>query len=190
MKRFATTCVAALVLAACGQQGPQQAQGQAAVMTPLQRGAYLVTVGGCHDCHSPKIFTPAGPEPDPSRLLSGHPADAKLPDIPADALGPERWAAMTNAHLTAWAGPWGISFGVNLTPDRTGLADWTEDTFVQAMRTGKHAGVGRPILPPMPWFNYAKMSDEDLGAVFTFLKSLPAVANAVPEPVPPPPPPG
>jgi len=37
----------------------------------------------------------------------------------------------------------------------------------------------------MPWFNFAKMSDEDLQAVFAYLKSLPAVNNAVPNPIPP-----
>lgn len=187
MKRFAALCIATLLLGACAPKDAEQGQGQAATLTPVQRGAYLTTVGGCHDCHSPKIFTPAGPETDPNRLLSGHPADAKLPDVPVNALGPDRWGALTNAHLTAWAGPWGISFAANLTPDKTGMADWTEDTFMQAMRTGKHAGVGRPILPPMPWPNYARMTDDDLRALFAFLKSLPAVANAVPEPVPPPP---
>jgi len=157
---------------------------------PVARGSYLATMGGCHDCHTPKVFSAEGPAPDRSRLLSGHPADAVLPAVPAEVLGPERWGAITNAHLTAWAGPWGISYSANLTPDKTGLADWTAENFIQAMRTGKHAGAGRPILPPMPWFNYATMTDEDLRAVFAYLQSLPPIANKVPEPVPPGPAPG
>ena len=58
---------------------------------------------------------------------------------------------MTNGHVTAWAGPWGVSYAANLTPDkRTGIGAWTADQFIKTMRTGKHLGVGRPVLPPMP----------------------------------------
>ena len=173
---------AAAGLAGCGSPPAPQA---GPVATPVERGAYLATVGGCHDCHSPKVFTEHGPEPDPSRLLSGHPADDKLPAVPAGAVGPGQWGAITNGHLTAWAGPWGTSFAANLTPHETGLAAWTPEIFIQAMRTGKHAGAGRPILPPMPWFNYAKMTEDDLRALFAYLKSLPPIANAVPAPTPP-----
>jgi hypothetical protein len=159
--------------------------------TPVERGAYLSTIGGCNDCHSPKIFGEHGPQPDPKRILAGHPAEVPVPEVPAGVIAPDRWGALTNSHLTAWAGPWGISYAANLTPDATGLASWTEEIFIQAMRTGKHAGVGRPILPPMPWFDIGKMTDADLKALFAYLKSLPPVANAVPEPVPPAgPPPG
>jgi hypothetical protein len=91
--------------------------------------------------------------------------------------------------LTAWAGPWGISYASNLTPDQvTGMGIWTEEMFVKAMRTGKHMGVSRPILPPMPWMYIAKLTDEDLKAVYAFLRTLPAVTNHVPDPVIPPPP--
>jgi cytochrome c553 len=59
--------------------------------------------------------------------------------------------------------------------------------FINAMRTGKHLGVkeGRPILPPMPWENLNRLSDEDLKAIFAYLKSLPAIKNKVPDPMPP-----
>jgi mono/diheme cytochrome c family protein len=152
---------------------------------PLKRGQYLVTMGGCHDCHTPKVFREGKMDLDKARLLSGHPGDASLPDVPANVIGPDQWGALTNAHLTAWAGPWGITYSANLTPDKTGLGEWQAETFIQAMRTGKHAGVGRPILPPMPWFNYAQMTDEDLRAVFAYLRSLPPIANKVPDPQPP-----
>jgi hypothetical protein len=152
---------------------------------PAERGLYLANVGGCGDCHTPKLFTAKGPEPDKSRLLSGHPADAKLPPVPPGVIGPDQWGAIANNDLTAWAGPWGVSFAANLTPDATGLASWTPEIFIQAMRTGKHAGVGRDILPPMPWMGFALMTDEDLRAVFAYLKSLPPISNAVPAPLPP-----
>ena len=123
--------------------------------------------------------------PDTTRLLSGHPASAKLPPVPAGALGPDRWGALASPDLTAWAGPWGVSFAANLTPDETGLRHWTAEQFIQTMRTGKHLGTGRAILPPMPWYDVGKLTDDDLRAVFAYLQSLKPVANRVPPPLPP-----
>jgi hypothetical protein len=57
--------------------------------------------------------------------------------------------------------------------------------FINALRKGQHLGAGRPILPPMPWEDLGRMSDDDLKAMFAYLKSLPPVKNQVPEPVPP-----
>ena len=152
----------------------------------INRGEYLVGYGGCNDCHTPKLFTPQGPKPDFNRLLSGHPSDAELPDIPQGIIGPEKWGALTNNDFTAWLGPWGISFAANLTPDkRTGLGGWTEELFIKTMRTGKHLGVGREILPPMPWSALAGLADEDLKAIFAYLKSIRPIENTVPQPVPP-----
>ena len=151
----------------------------------IKRGDYLVSYGGCNDCHTPKLFTTHGPEPDPDRLLSGHPSDAKLPDIPQGIIGPDKWGALTNNDMTAWFGPWGISFSANLTPDtKTGLGGWTEELFIKTMRTGKHLGVGREILPPMPWPALAALADEDLKAIFAYLVSIKPVENTVPQPVP------
>ncbi len=150
--------------------------------TQLQRGEYLVKFGDCSVCHTPMKMGENGPEPDATRYLSGHPEDTKLP--PPD-LKPGPWFAAT-AGMTAWAGPWGISYAANLTPDtNTGLGIWTEEMFLSAMRTGKHMGAGRPILPPMPWQASSHLTDDDLKAIFAYLKSVPAVPNRVPEPVTP-----
>jgi len=133
-------------------------------------------------------MTPSGPAPDQSRLQSGHPADAALPPPTAGVVAPGRWGAVTTDGLTAWAGPWGISFAANLTPDRTsGLGNWTLDQFSKTMRSGKHLGVGRALLPPMPWFNVAVLSDADMAALFAYpyLKSIKPIANLVPAPIPP-----
>jgi mono/diheme cytochrome c family protein len=151
----------------------------------VEHGKYLVTLGGCNDCHSPKVMGAMGPVEDESRLLSGHPA-AEPMTVPPAGVGSDNWMAACNNHMTAWAGPWGISYASNLTPDKkTGLGNWTEEQFVKALRTGKHRGFGRPILPPMPWPALAKINDEDLGAIFAYLMSLPPVDNKVPEPVAP-----
>ena len=151
----------------------------------IARGEYLVTIGGCNDCHTPWKLGPRGPEPDLSRMLSGHPEAMEMP--PAPALPPGPWMTSAAASMTAWAGPWGVSFTANLTPDKeTGLGDWTLEQFVQTLRTGRHQGKGRPILPPMPYFNYAKATDEDLASIFAYLRSIPPVRNRVPQPIDPP----
>ena len=84
------------------------------------------------------------------RALSGHPQDMVV-TAPAPASGP--WMGSIRPTLTAWSGPWGVSFSANLTPDpETGrLRDFTEEQFIRTMRTGRHQGQGRQILPPMPW---------------------------------------
>ena len=149
----------------------------------IERGGYLVGIMGCNDCHSPKIMGPQGPQLDPDRLLSGYPAGQPLPPMPVNNDG---WALMS-MDLTAAVGPWGTSFAANLTSDATGIGNWTEEQFFRAMREGKYKGLAnsRMILPPMPWPNFAKMSDEDLRAVFAFLKSTKPVRNIVPQPIPP-----
>jgi hypothetical protein len=127
---------------------------------------------------------PAGPEPDLSRMLSGHPQDLVMPPVPQLPQGP--WMVVSSGTNTAWAGPWGVSFTRNLTPDEeTGLGSWTEQQFVDTMRTARHQGRGRELLPPMPVQAIGALNDADLRAVFAYLRSVPAVKNRVPEPLPP-----
>ncbi len=151
----------------------------------IARGKYLVMVSGCNDCHSPKKFGPKGMEIDETRLLEGY-VDPKTKFVePPPTTG--AWPVHANPELTAWAGPWGVSFSRNLTPDQnTGIGSWTEETFIKAIRTGKHMGASRPILPPMPWNTYAKMTDRDLKAMYAYLRTIPAISNPTPEPIPPP----
>lgn len=153
--------------------------------SPIERGQYLVNAIGCADCHTPLVMGPKGPERDLSRHLSGHPQELPLPPAPALPSGP--WGFIGSATLTAWSGPWGTSFTANLTPDEeTGLGSWTADQFVEAIRTKRHMGRGRPILPPMPVEFYANLDDEDLRSIFAYLQTIPAVKNRVPQPLPPP----
>ncbi|MEZ5583265.1 MAG: c-type cytochrome [Candidatus Competibacteraceae bacterium] len=146
------------------------------------RGAYLVAIADCNGCHTPFKPGPNGFGPDPSRLLSGHPETLQMPPPPSLSDGPWAWVgAGTN---TAFAGPWGISYAANLTPDKdTGIGSWNETMFVSAIKTGKHLGAGRPILPPMPWPAYSQMTDDDLRAVFAYLQTIPSIANRVPAPM-------
>ena len=163
---------------------PAASAAAAPAQSPVERGKYLTLVGGCNDCHTPKKFGPNGPEPDMSRELSGNPSMDKLPPVPKGLFGP--WGTLANNHLGAWAGPWGVSFAMNLTSDKaTGLGSWTPEMFMGAIRSGKHQGTGRPILPPMPWYWYKNMTDDDLKAVFAYLQSLPPINNPIPDPLPP-----
>ena len=186
MKTTINTLILAGMLSATMLHGVAFATNANKQMERVKRGEYLVGFGGCNDCHTPKRMTDKGPVPDPAKLLSGHPASAKLPAIPAGVIAPDQWAALTNGDLTAWVGPWGVSFASNLTPDKnTGLGSWTDEMFIKTMRTGKHLGVGRDILPPMPWFSLAGLSDDDLKAVFAYLQSIQPISNQVPQAIPP-----
>jgi mono/diheme cytochrome c family protein len=186
--RTAIVVVAAPALLAAGPLA-SPAKGQAVERTaaasvdPVARGKYLVTVAGCNDCHTPWIVGPSGPEPDMSRMLSGHPEQPDLPPAPRLPEGP--WIVSVAATNTAWSGPWGTSFTANLTPDETGLGKWTLRDFTATIRTGRHLGRGRQVLPPMPIRMYRNFTDEDLAAIYAYLRTIPRVQNRVPEPLPP-----
>lgn len=143
----------------------------------IAKGKYLVTTSSCHDCHSPKIMTPHGPVVDTTRILSGHPKENPVPPV----IKTNEWI-MFNNELTAFAGPWGLSFAANLTPDYTGTGNWNFEQFKTAIRKGKYKGLegNRNLLPPMPWEMYQHFTDEDLLAIFTFLQSIKPINNLVP----------
>ncbi len=149
----------------------------------IARGEYLVNTVGCDDCHSPKKMGPNGPELIAELRLSGFPKTGKLPEI--DTKSVQKGWALMSPDLTAAVGPWGISYAANITPDETGLGNWKEENFIRAIREGKAKGLAgsRTLLPPMPWFVYKNMTDEDLKAIFAYLKTIRPVNNAVPNPV-------
>ena len=173
LRRTLGAAAAALVL-------PAMAMAQ----DPVAVGKYLVDTSGCHDCHTPWHVGPNGPEPDMSRMLSGHPQEIV---IEAPAKLSEPWVAAFIGTNTAWSGPWGVSFPANLTPDpETGIwREMSEEQFMQALRTGRHLGQGRPILPPMPWLPYGQKTDDDLKAIYAYFQSVTPVSNKVPDPLPP-----
>jgi mono/diheme cytochrome c family protein len=175
---------AAVIFAATALPAFAADSGTAAQPDKVARGKYLVTIAGCNDCHTPWKPGPNGPAPDMTRMLSGHPETMALP--PAPQLPPGPWLVTAAGTNTAWSGPWGVSFTANLTPDpETGLGRWTLRNFVDTIRSGRHMGRGRQILPPMPTPMYKHMTDGDLEAVYTYLRSIPAISNRVPEPLPP-----
>ena len=148
-------------------------------------GKYIVTTGGCDDCHTPKIFTAMGPVFDTTRRFSGFPQGETLPAYDVKFAAPGNWIA-AEKHLAAWVGPWGISYAANLTPDNaTGIGALTEEMFIKSLREGKYMGVGRPLLPPMPWDVIGKKTDQDHKAIYAYLRSVKPIHNEVPQPTPP-----
>jgi mono/diheme cytochrome c family protein len=149
----------------------------------VKRGEYLVASIGCDDCHSPKKMGPNGPELIPELRLSGYPADRPI-QKDLGTSGKLGWMLFAG-DLTSSVGPWGMSFAANISSDETGIGNWTEHNFITAMRTGKIKGLenGRQMLPPMPWFNFRNLTDEDLKSIFAYLKSTKPVRNIVPGPL-------
>jgi len=166
------------------QEKVTQEKAQLSGEQMIQRGEYLVNFGSCNDCHSTKKMGPAGPEVIAERMLSGHPSDEPTPKFSPSLI--KSGLVIFNSSLTASAGMWGVSFSANLTPDQTGIGNWTEENFMRALKEGKYKGLqgSRTLLPPMPWQNFAKATDEDINAIFAYLKSIKAVSNVVPLPVP------
>lgn len=146
----------------------------------VSRGEYLVNTIGCDDCHTPKTFGPQGPQPDMANRFAGHLADRAV--APVDTAVLSKGWALFGPELTVAVGPWGISYAANISSDSTGIGNWTEEQFFKAMREGKYKGLdnSRPLLPPMPWYNFAKLKDEDLKAIFAYLKSSTPIKNVVP----------
>jgi hypothetical protein len=84
-----------------------------------------------------------------TRSLTGHPEAVKITEFPKLPESP--WGWMASQDNTAFAGPWGVSFTMNLTPDKeTGLGDWTAEQFIATMRTGRHLGRDGPCSRPCP----------------------------------------
>ena len=148
----------------------------------VQRGKYLVdTVGACGHCHTPR----AGAEYNMDMYLAGHPANAPYPRYNFSMMQ-QGIFILTSPQMSAFSGPFGTSFASNLTPDKeTGLGEWTEKMFIDAMRTGHHQGdtSNRKIFPPMPTKHYAQMNDADLKAIWAYLRTIKPVKNEVSSPL-------
>jgi hypothetical protein len=188
-------CACVYVLG-CKPQGAETAAAEEMEEAPsmtkqdsVKRGEYLVTIIGCHDCHSPKVFTPLGEMHfDSTRLLSGHPAGDPDPSLGKKGFTTPQEGIVAGGDFTSYIGPWGHSYAANLTPDPTGLGEWTFTMFKKAFTEGKFKGIdgGRPIMPPMPWQNFAHINNEDIVMIWTYLRSIPPIKNIVPAYTPPP----
>lgn len=120
--------------------------------TPLKRGAFMINVASCADCHSPMIR---------GQYLKG----------------------MDFAGGFVLDGPWGYVAAANVTPDPSGIPYYDEALFLQVMRTGFVKA--RELKQIMPWEVYRNMEDEDLKAIFAYLKTVKPVHHRVDNSEPP-----
>jgi hypothetical protein len=173
-----------LVMTSCMTKETKPAAEEVNIAKQVERGGYLVNAIGCDDCHSPKNVGPQGFEIIEELRFSGYPANNPLKPVDKENLK-NGWILFAD-DLTSAVGPWGQSFAANISSDATGIGNWTEENFITALRKGKHKGIesARSLLPPMPWFVYKNLSDEDLKAIFAYLKSTKPVKNIVPQPIP------
>lgn len=120
----------------------------------IARGKYLVTLGGCSDCHTPGTFLG---HPDMDKFLGGSDVGFDIPGL-------------------------GVFPGRNLTPDKqTGLGNWTDAQIIKAMTTGVRPD-GRTLAPIMPYLALSQLTPADAQAIVAYLRSIKPVANAVPGP--------
>jgi mono/diheme cytochrome c family protein len=122
--------------------------------SPVERGAYLVVIAGCNDCHTPGFFFG---KPDKDKFLGGSDVGFEIPGL-------------------------GVFNGRNITPDKeTGIGAWTDAQIATAITTGKRPD-GRQLAPIMNYAAFTHMTKEDVAAVVAYLRSIPAVHNKVPGP--------
>jgi len=119
-------------------------------------GKYLTIIGGCRGCHTPE---PRPGQPIPGRDYSGG---------------------------RTFKGPWGRNVTPNLTPHKDAyLGRATKEEFIGRFRSfATLTGDAAPVASPgrntlMPWLALSGATDEDLGAIYDFLKTLPPVENKV-----------
>jgi len=181
---FAVTSFSVLLFVACSNSKTETTapakESFGGFESQVKWGESLVKNGGCNDCHTPKKMGPNGPEDDMSLMLSGHPAQMPPPDFdPKEAA--KKGLVVTQA-FTAWTGPWGTTYAVNLTSDTTGIGAWKEEQFVKALQERKWMGLEgtRPLMPPMSAMPATRMSVDELKAIFAYLKTTPPIKNTAP----------
>lgn len=176
--------ISVLTVACNGVAKEERKNGSLTNAELVKRGEYLVNAVGCDDCHSPKTMGPRGPEIIQELRFSGYPSTR--PVQKADSNVVKQGWALFGPDLTSAVGPWGMSFAANISSDATGIGNWTEAQFFKAIREGKYKGLdnSRPLLPPMPWSSYKNFSDEDVKAIYAFLKSTQPIENIVPAAIP------
>jgi len=129
----------------------------------VERGEYLVEVMGCGACHTDGALEGV---PDFSKSLAG----SRIGIAFSNPLGNEN--------------P-GVSYPPNITPDiETGIGQWSDDQITLAIRTGVGRHTGRRIVA-MPWRSFTKMTEEDVAAIVSYLRSINPIHHKVPDEVEP-----
>ncbi len=121
----------------------------------VAHGRYLATIAACGDCHTPVD-------------------ESRAPILDRAYAGGQEFLLPGGA----------VARAANLTPHETGIGGWTDDDFVERFARFRDPSVHVPVDPGaantiMPWANYAGMTDDDLRAIYAYLRTLPPVANRV-----------
>ena len=101
--------------------------------------------------------------------------------IPVDQKGPIRGLEYGGGEILT--GPWGEATSANITPDASGIGYYDEALFLQVMRTGYVKA--RKLSSIMPFGEFANLTDDDLKAIFAYLRTLPPVKHRVDNSLPP-----
>ena len=123
---------------------------------PAEYGKYLVTIASCSECHTQSNKG----EPLPGMYLAG----GQTFNFPA-----------------------GVVSSANITPDAvTGIGNWTKEDFLNRFRfynseeaQNVPVNLEKDFNTPMPWLMYSGMTDEDLGAIYEYLRTIKPVNNSV-----------
>lgn len=184
----AITLIVIFIINSCNNQPAETKETKEAGNKPalsneelIKKGEHLVATLDCEICHSPKKMGPQGPEVIPEMRFGGHHNGTVLP--PADEKMTKSGWILFAPDFTSFIGPWGQSYARNISSDSTGIGMWKLEQFKKVIREGKFNGLDgtRPLVPPMPWQAYRHLYDEDIEAIFAFLKSTPPVHNVVPD---------
>lgn len=123
----------------------------------LATGKYLTTLAGCIECHTP--------------VEQGQVIEA------------EAFSGGREFNL-----PSGVLYTANITPDpETGIGNWTKEAFVARFKAYADSAYVPPAVAPgemqtlMPWTMYGGMSEKDLGAIYTYLRTVKPVKKSIPE---------
>ena len=138
----------------------------------VERGHYLVNyLGHCVGCH-----TPLGPDGQSNMILF-------LSGVPAKFAG----AKAGPPQVAGFPGPRGSRvYAKNITPDlETGIGRWTEDQFVKTFKTAVSPTGEKYRTSPMEWQIYANMKEEDLRAIYRYLRTVKPIVNKAPANLPP-----
>lgn len=134
---------------------PAQPQAIPAIGKNAAYGAYVINAAGCAECHTP---VKNGQIIEELKYSGGR--EFPFPDG-------------------------SVVRSANLTPDESGIANCTEEAFIKRFKMYADSGYVCPSVNPgdfntaMPWMMYSQMKEEDLAAIYTYLRSLKPIANRV-----------
>ncbi len=126
-----------------GPPGTEKPMSEADMADPVKRGFYLATIGHCMECHTPEVN------------------------------GRHDYKGGLGRGGRTFTGPWGVSTARNITSHREkGLGAWSDEQIKIAITRGVSRD-GAPLKPPMGYPLYARMTEQDLGAIVAYLRTVP-----------------